>query len=396
MYVTDWQTAATELGVSTAHYVEAQWLLQVQSGLQSDGIVSTAPTPEEFCANADTHTKGPGAGMYTSPFGTTSSSHAAWFAVTEIEMFGPYPSTPEEKSNLASRRLLQEQQQPLQDSLDDTMRRDLEQRRALRASQGPPEARHTVQALMESRGLYRYKSDNIYDDVRRNPAESVIYEHQTRAAPENGQHQPFANNLANMPNPQNEPVFYCSEYNIVNVSRMKCWEKKMPTLTHHSAPINTTNEMNASVSNNWATTLFSNEPELQQQLTKLNTAMQQRNLLRNLKFMQSMNAVQTQQQSQVVNIQHSSSSRRLLIIPWGAIGDMITDMATSIGKALIKALQIAVTSAMACSAYCTPARKCNNHQDIGQCLKGFVVFIAQKIFHILHQLPHYREAYTAD
>ena len=418
--ITDWITTQLELGLSPVHYTEAQFVSDLAEGLTAGGIVSTRiPSDARLCKHINSAgTKSATAAKYSDPF---EGKHRRWLGVSQITLFGRYPSSSTVETQLHSRRLMttdgafvdevtdleDEVATHLDDNRTEAMERDLMERvkqSKLRFNR-PPDTQFSVETVMNSRGLNLFKLGESPDATRESPVSEAIYEHQTRGAEQSGKAQPFASNLQLMPNPGKEPMFKCTAVKLdladypqnatemVLQEAMKCWYLSPPALPaanisatpSESAEADSKNGTGSDVFNRFdseALRLFSAQPELQARLTAANGLMQQRAFLRQLRMSRALDAplesfVSTRQQDTTpihdFNSSFSSTGRKL----------MFSLDPTELFWDLIDAWQGLITNIMQCHKYCggenaSPA--CSNDNNVGECALGLVYWVVQQMF----------------
>lgn len=381
---TQWETAAVELGVTSSHHIEGQWFQQLEDDLGADGVVSTGPPPAGRCTHYATAHATPHALMYKDPF---AGSTLPWVGITEIDVFGDYPTDVGSVLSLQQRRLLATQSVPtasgLRDTPDSAMQRTLRQRRLSRGGSGVA-SQFSVAQVMASRGVHQFGTGAL-GGQHKSETQNTIYRYQTRGVASSGS-QPYAPNLHRMPDPRHDTTFSCARYG--QPPRIKCGERKRLAL---EAPPNPgTGGTGAStagpeVGADMAHTsmgLQAVPPPVQLQMNKIGDVVQQRQYLRRLRLEEMLNSVDgvTTTAARPPPATRPPPGRSLLGSAAEATWNTIKGPALDLINSVWETTEGLITSAMQCGEYCEAATGCNDDGKLGDCVIGAIEFVVAKIF----------------
>ena len=387
---TTWGTVLMELNLDAARSESAQWTLNPLRSIvcPSDGQPSTLQ-PYQTTSTQD------------NAFGPAESGFRRWFALEEIDAF----TTPMAEVVRLRRLLSTEETTDQQTDKDVVAARRLMNGRKLSWERTSP--RTSLADVMD-------------------PMKSSNNKFKPSSAPENGRHQPFYDDLSQMPDPDTEPVFRCDRYlssvgfnrssdnrssdsnsstGATEVSRMACFSPEAQTL---AAPIGTPDSARGETEhrNTFSSEAFADHGDLvsvaevrrlQRHMDSLNVLRTQRQLLRTVGQTRWPRAgmsgsVDSAKRPPALagtsSAVRNSGNRRLM--DWlDDVGNAfqtagssldIKDWVKNLVKDAISGLQSLICSAMQCSSYCTKERGCHDDQDLGACFKAFGQWTAEQIF----------------
>jgi hypothetical protein len=349
---TNWQTVLLELGLDATHTQSAQWIRDpsVFGVCRADNTASTMSMQQQ----TQTH---------QNAFGATSAVRQ-WFAVDEFDAFttavvvttsGPDGTTP------ASRRLLSARgERDERDERDD----------------------HAVaaQALQDRRFSWENKpARRTVADIL-DPLKSMHTPFKASSAAEHGRHQPFFDDLSQMPDPALEPVFGCEKYTLADGPRMRCFSKQRESIAFvpSSSSHTTDNHSVAPLSGQ----LMSERDArtLERHLESLSSLRSQQSVLRDIMITRlakrQMRATNPTTPTPRQAPRHTS--RQLLgsrIPGWDEMTSWVTDFVSD----AISSLTGLICEAMSCSSYCSAANGCDR-TNIGDCFEAFGRWMLEGIF----------------
>jgi hypothetical protein len=418
--VSTWKIAELELGLDTASYIEAQWMLAVRTAVASsdEGLAATVVPVAPYCPHSKYAPRGGGISALVAPFGELSSSHRPWFGISEVDLFGNFPPANSDTVTMLSQRRLLQVHDPVvsesvrRDTTDEAMERDLAGRSALHTDTDNDvhgtvlsSPYHTMQSLMAERGLSQFEGTALPSALHATASDEAVYDAQTQAASSLGDGQPFSDNLALMPDPRSEVIFTCTPYALGDSPRrMKCWVDTPALLAGRNttqidpewtprgeAPRTDDLDKHSwlATTARWSSQVAVDTEVLQTRLSSMQTVTEQRTLLRSIRLSMAVNEAATtrptSQQDPVDAaplaaagrpVRRDLAGRRLL---GSGIWDTIKGPVMSMINSMLESFEKGIAAAIQCGSYCKTKNGCDS-SSLSDCLEGLVNHLAKQIF----------------
>lgn len=352
---TTWATVLLELGLDPAQTQSAQWRLDPSTSSNCPRDASNSIDSKYFSSESNA-------------FGASSNARS-WFAIEEVSLFG-YVAKP----TGANRRLLSEDDDPF-----------VVAQRALKD-----------RVLSTDRNSARVSVADVM-----HPLSNSHGKFSRSSAPENGNNQPFFDDLSLMPDPSIEPNFNCRR----NDTKMRCFAASIYNLPGPSSDQADTQKTDTHPNETWSA---KDRPEstrlarrktgmmdaykksditLQQRLASLDELRTQREILQDTSAKrrvlgETMHQTERTWTNQFPHLQetraggnHASSRRILGSGPFDGIKDWVTDFVDDFVDGALDAFENVIKMAMGCDSYST-----KEDPSIGECFEELGQYLLEGIF----------------